>query len=138
MQVFKQLFWQPSKQQSPNGFWESLVGQSTSWVPVKNKKISLISSSWLNTGTPKVHEYTQSPFIRTSAKFLVKFKTQAMGGSNLTRLTWLIHTSVLPSNWNPGKIFPLKKIFLIFLHGGRWLFLLLNLWFLSKLVYKMN
>ena len=25
----------------------------------------------------------------------------------LTRLTWLIHTSVLPSNWNPGKIFAL-------------------------------
>ena len=23
----------------------------------------------------------------------------------LTRLTWLIHTSVLPSNWNPDKIF---------------------------------
>ena len=25
----------------------------------------------------------------------------------LTRLTWLIHTSVLPSNWNLGKIFAL-------------------------------
>ena len=23
----------------------------------------------------------------------------------LTRLTWLIHTSILPSNWNPDKIF---------------------------------
>ena len=66
----------------------------------------------------------------------------------LTHLTWLIHTSVLPSNWNPGKIFVLtvwlgqvhtvKKIFLIFLHAGRWLFLLLNLWFSSKLVSKMN
>ena len=26
---------------------------------------------------------------------------------DLTRLTWLIHTSVLPSNWNLGKIFVL-------------------------------
>ena len=26
---------------------------------------------------------------------------------SLTPLTWLIHTSVLPSNWNPGKIFAL-------------------------------
>ena len=26
---------------------------------------------------------------------------------NLTRLTWLIHTSVLPSNWNLGKFFAL-------------------------------
>ena len=25
----------------------------------------------------------------------------------LTRLTWLIHTSVLPSNWNLGKNFAL-------------------------------
>ena len=57
--------------------------------------------------------------------------------ASLTRLTWLIHTSVLPSNWNLGKISALtgqlgqvhmvKKIFLIFLHAGRWLFLLLNL-----------
>merc|ERR1712051_1103142 len=47
---------------------------------------------------------------------------------NLTRLTWLIHTSVLPSNWNPDKIFAptgllgqvhlVKKIFLKFLHAG--------------------
>ena len=46
----------------------------------------------------------------------------------LTRLTWLIHTSVLPSNWNPDKMFPptgllgqvhmVKKIFLKFLHAG--------------------
>ena len=66
----------------------------------------------------------------------------------LTRLTWLIHTSVLPSIWNPGKIFApigqlgqahmVKKIFLIFLHAGRWSFLLLNFWFSSKLVSKMN
>ena len=46
----------------------------------------------------------------------------------LTRLTWLIHTSVLPSIWNPGKIFAptgllgqvhmVKQIFLKFLHAG--------------------
>ena len=46
----------------------------------------------------------------------------------LTRLIWLIHTSVLPSNWNPDKIFAptgllgqvhmVKKIFLKFLHAG--------------------
>jgi len=47
----------------------------------------------------------------------------------LTCLTWLIHTSVLPSNWNPDKIFAPtgllhrsstygKKIFLKFLHAG--------------------
>ena len=29
----KQLFWQPSKQQRPNGSCTSLVGQSTSLVP---------------------------------------------------------------------------------------------------------
>ena len=47
---------------------------------------------------------------------------------DLTRLTWLIHTSVLPSNWNPVKIFAptgllgqvhmVKRIFLKFLHAG--------------------
>ena len=68
--------------------------------------------------------------------------------SYLTRLTWLIHTSVLPSSWNPDKIFAptgllgqvhiVKKIFLKFLHAGSWSFLLLNLWFSSKLVSKMN
>ena len=67
---------------------------------------------------------------------------------NLTRLTWLIHTSVLPSIWNPDKIFAptgllgqvhiVKKIFLKFLHAGSWSFLLLNLWFSSKLLSKMN
>ena len=46
----------------------------------------------------------------------------------LTCLTWLIHTSVLPSNWNPDKMFAptgllgqvhtVKKIFLKFLHAG--------------------
>ena len=51
----------------------------------------------------------------------------------LKRLTSLIHTSFLPSNWNLDKIFALtgelgqvylaKKIFPIFLHAGRWLFL---------------
>ena len=66
----------------------------------------------------------------------------------LTHLTLLIHTSVLPSNWNLCKIFApirqlgqvhmVKKIFPIFLHAWRWLFLLLNLWFSSKLVSKMN
>ena len=66
----------------------------------------------------------------------------------LTRLTWLIHTSVLPSSWNPGKIFAptdqlvqvdmVKKIFPIFLHAGSWSFLLMNLRFSSKLVSKMN
>ena len=66
----------------------------------------------------------------------------------LKRFTWLIQTLFLPSNWNLNKIFVLtgelgqahmaKKLFLIFLHAGRWLFLLLNLWFSSKLVSKMN
>ena len=66
----------------------------------------------------------------------------------LTRLTWLIHTPLLPSNWNLDKMFALtgqlgqvhmaKKIFPIFLHAERWLFLLLNLWFSSKVVSKMN
>ena len=47
-------------------------------------------------------------------------------------LARLIHTSVLPSNWNLDKIFALtgplgqvhmaKKLFSIFLHAGRWLF----------------
>ena len=55
----------------------------------------------------------------------------------LTRLTRLIHTSFLPSNWNLDKNFALtgelgqvhmaKKIFPIFLHAGSWSFLLLNL-----------
>ena len=31
----------------------------------------------------KMNRYTQSPFIRTSAEFLGKFKTQALGSSNL-------------------------------------------------------
>ena len=31
-----------------------------------------------------------------------------------------------------------KKIFPIFLHAGSWSFLLMNLWFFSKLVSKMN
>ena len=66
----------------------------------------------------------------------------------LTSLTWLIHTSVLPSIWNPDKMFAptgqlgqvnmVKKIFPIFLHAGSWSFLLMNLWFSSKLVSKMN
>ena len=58
----------------------------------------------------------------------------------LTPLTWLIQTSFLPSNWNLDKIFALtgelgqvhmaKKIFPIFLHEGRWLFLLgsIHIW----------
>ena len=47
---------------------------------------------------------------------------------SLTRLTWLIHTSVLPSSWNPDKIFAptgllgqvhkVKKKFLKFLYAG--------------------
>ena len=47
----------------------------------------------------------------------------------LTRLTWLIHTPVLPSNWLLDKIFVLagelgqvhmaNKKFPIFLHAGR-------------------
>ena len=59
--------------------------------------------------------------------------------NSLTRLTWLIHTSVLPSNWNLDEKFALtgqlrqvhmvKKILPIFIHAGRSLFLLLNLWF---------
>ena len=66
----------------------------------------------------------------------------------LTRLTWLVHTSFLPSSWNLDKNFALtgelgqahmaKKIFPIFFHAGKWLFLLLNLWFSSKVVSKMN
>ena len=45
----------------------------------------------------------------------------------LTRLTWLIHTSVLPSNWNLGhfalksqlgQVHMVREIFLIFLHAG--------------------
>ena len=83
-----------------------------------------------------------SPAVRNKY-LLIEFKMWS-----LTRLTWLIHTSVLPSIWNPGKIFApigqlgqahmVKKIFLIFLHAGRWSFLLLNFWFSSKLVSKMN
>ena len=46
---------------------------------------------------------------------------------NLNTSTWLIHISVLPSNWNLiknfavtgqlGQVHTIKKIFLIFLHG---------------------
>ena len=71
-----------------------------------------------------------------------------LNGLGLTRITWLIHTSVLPSNWNLGKFFVLtgelgqvhmaKKLFPIFLHAGKGLFLILNLWFSSKLVSKVN
>ena len=56
---------------------------------------------------------------------------------DLTRLTWLIHTSVLPSIWNPDKIFAptgllgqvhiVKKIFLKFLHAGAIFFLFILL-----------
>ena len=55
----------------------------------------------------------------------------------LTPLTWLIQTLFLLSNWNLDKNFALtgelgqvhvsKKIFLIFILAGRWLFSLLNL-----------
>ena len=41
IRLLKQLFWQPSKQQRPNGSCASLVGQSTSLVPVK--KLYLLS-----------------------------------------------------------------------------------------------
>ena len=61
----------------------------------------------------------------SNLSFLV-FNTRYLG--LLTRLAWLIHTSVLPSNWNPDKIFAptgllgqvhtVKKIFLKFLHAG--------------------
>ena len=66
----------------------------------------------------------------------------------LTRLSWLIPTSFLPSNWNLDKIFALtgksghvhmaNKIFPIYLHAGKWLFLLLNLWFSVKLLLSMK
>ena len=37
-----------------------------------------------------------------------------------------------------GQVHMVKKIFPIFLHAGSWSFLLMNLWFSSKLVSKMN
>ena len=37
-----------------------------------------------------------------------------------------------------GQVHTVKKIFLIFLYAGSWSFLLMNLWFSSKLVSKMN
>ena len=37
-----------------------------------------------------------------------------------------------------GQVHMVNKIFVIFFNAGRWLFLLLNLWFSSKLVSKMN
>jgi len=63
--------------------------------------------------------------------------------STLTRLTLLIHTSVLPSNWNLrlgplGQVHMVKWMFEIFLHARRWSFSLVKLWFSSKLVRKMN
>ena len=49
---------------------------------------------------------------------------------SLTRLTYLTD-SVLPSNWNLSKIFApvgqISQVHMIFLHAGRWSFLLLNL-----------
>ena len=116
---------------------------------------NVLTSSWkTNFHHPLTHSY---PRLLKRKHFLViqyfknmwKFKQKGKKiMSTLTRLTWLIHISVLPSNWNLDKIFALtgqlgqvhmaKKIFLIFLHAGRWLFLLLNLWFSSKLVSKMN
>ena len=49
--------------------------------------------------------YSQSKLL-IDQKNLVKIAPPRID-ENLTRLTWLIHTSVLPSNWNPGKIFAL-------------------------------
>ena len=36
-----------------------------------------------------------------------RLKKPCTEGFHLTRLTWLIHLSVLPSNWNLGKMFAL-------------------------------
>ena len=65
---------------------------------------------------------------RRHAHWLGLWYTSAHFPLVLTRHTWLIHTSVLPSNWNLDKIFALtgqlgqvhvaKKIFVIFLHAG--------------------
>ena len=106
----------------------------------------MVSSAMLAAEDPLKSD---SPRNKVS-KFLVHFRTfqDCRKVLKFWGYTWLIHTSVLPSNWNLGKIFALtgqlgqehmvKKIFPIFLHAGRWLFLLLNLLFSSKLVSKMN
>ena len=43
----------------------------------------LMNNTWLTEIVKITPRYTQSPFIRTSADFLGKFKTRALGGSNL-------------------------------------------------------
>ena len=99
--------------------------ESTKVTPL-NARVSYMGTTFISALIPSfIYSLSINQIWEHEFVFLWLF---GQFGQYLTRLTWLIHTSVLPLNWNPGKIFVLtvwlgqvhtvRKIFLIFFHAG--------------------
>ena len=109
----------------------TLIAWLTSWHQLRLVCLRSISS-WESSNKPSVVNHLQHEaiqFLNLILTIQISYNLLFSEAINvLTRLTWLIHTSVLPSIWNPDKIFAptgllgqvhmVKKIFLKFLHAG--------------------
>ena len=77
-----------------------LITDNKVWIFVK---IDLVFYSFHNNATSYRQKGDEYAFILQKFKIIHLLNLKPF----LTRLTWLIHTSVLPSNWNLGNFFAL-------------------------------